>query len=807
MLRPRSLQILAVALALGAADADLAWAWQKNPALNDLLLARTPDLGATRVVDDGTGGVFAVGRDIDPVSNQRVLVASRLDADGQPVFGPEGLPFADIPSTIGSWLAAVPDDAGGFYCAIPTRRSNETRTRIRLYRVNGQGQLMSDVEGVTVATSNSYQPGSEQLVADGQGGVIVVWTETFLSFDDTNIHAQRFGPDLTPVWQSAVIVTAAPDLQRLPAAIPTGDGGVVIAWSDRRSGTESQIYADRLAPDGTSTWVSGGKRICNTGGAFKDQIRGVPDGLGGFLIGYRTLAFDGGDPEVARVASDGRVLYRARATEGDGILMADFAVAPDGSGGAYVGWTSSLPGGAPIEARVQAFTPGGLPRWGTSGLVPIPSTARQDEIVVAADGRGGVVVGVADERFDGDVYAQRLSFDGVPLWAFMGLAVSTAGRAQSRPEVIVRADGSCLFSWDESRESVEVEEERYVQRVDAFGFTGDPRPEITGVADFPQDQGGVAIVEWRASDRDEPLQRVVYDYLVLRRLQDGAAPLARETADRTASLEAAGIDPHTAATLAIGGWEYLTNVPALQLPAYALSVPTYGDLTASSAPVTEFAVMARAFGATFLSDPVGGISTDDLAPGAPHQLVVRREGDEAVLTWSPPLDPVPDLSGYRVYRSHTPDFALDASTLLVGSTQTTVVDPSPGLATSFYRVTAVDVHDNEGQPTEAFTLSGATAVDGPVAHTHRLHGNVPNPFNPRTEITFELARAVDVRLEVFDARGRRVASLVEGTLGAGLHRVSWDGRDAFGATMASGVYFARLDTGDGVRTHKMTLVE
>jgi len=76
----------------------------------------------------------------------------------------------------------------------------------------------------------------------------------------------------------------------------------------------------------------------------------------------------------------------------------------------------------------------------------------------------------------------------------------------------------------------------------------------------------------------------------------------------------------------------------------------------------------------------------------------------------------------------------------------------------------------------------------------RLLGNHPNPFNPRTRIEFETAGRGRVRLQVFDARGRRVRTLVDETLPEGRHHADWDGRDDRGRVVATGVYHARLST-------------
>ena len=102
----------------------------------------------------------------------------------------------------------------------------------------------------------------------------------------------------------------------------------------------------------------------------------------------------------------------------------------------------------------------------------------------------------------------------------------------------------------------------------------------------------------------------------------------------------------------------------------------------------------------------------------------------------------------------------------------------------------------------AVAAVGGTFTDAiDVPETFVLDQNYPNPFNPRTTITFGLPQPAQVRLDVFDLLGARVAVLVEGALGEGRHWVTWQPRD-----LPSGVYFYRLQTDDFAETRTMMLV-
>ena len=82
----------------------------------------------------------------------------------------------------------------------------------------------------------------------------------------------------------------------------------------------------------------------------------------------------------------------------------------------------------------------------------------------------------------------------------------------------------------------------------------------------------------------------------------------------------------------------------------------------------------------------------------------------------------------------------------------------------------------------------------------------PNPFNPSTTVSFDIPAAGPVRVEIYDTRGRLVRRLLDTPLGAGRHRVFWDGRDTAGRPLASGVYLMQLRSRMHDQTRKVTLL-
>ncbi len=111
---------------------------------------------------------------------------------------------------------------------------------------------------------------------------------------------------------------------------------------------------------------------------------------------------------------------------------------------------------------------------------------------------------------------------------------------------------------------------------------------------------------------------------------------------------------------------------------------------------------------------------------------------------------------------------------------------------------------------DAFLIDTITAVDDPtddLPAVTRLGAIRPNPFNPTTTISFELAADGPVELAIFDLRGQLVNVLVNGSGTAGRHRATWSGLDQQGRIAPSGAYICRLVCGEQTQTVKLLLAK
>jgi hypothetical protein len=210
-------------------------------------------------------------------------------------------------------------------------------------------------------------------------------------------------------------------------------------------------------------------------------------------------------------------------------------------------------------------------------------------------------------------------------------------------------------------------------------------------------------------------------------------------------------------------------------------------------------------GVSYFSFPDSGYSLDNFSPGPPQNLVVAyNTGGGNTLTWDPVEET--DVLCYRVYRGMSPGFTPAPENLEHTTTGTEWIDPVSDGWMYYYRITAVDRSGNES---DAITTGTATATgDGAVPQALALYPNVPNPFNPSTQIRYDVPEGgARVTLRVFDVHGRLVRTLEDAAKPAGVYTVPWDGRDSRGARLASGVYFIRIESGSVTFTHKTTLLK
>lgn len=194
-------------------------------------------------------------------------------------------------------------------------------------------------------------------------------------------------------------------------------------------------------------------------------------------------------------------------------------------------------------------------------------------------------------------------------------------------------------------------------------------------------------------------------------------------------------------------------------------------------------------------------SLDNPLPVALAQFVAKPLGRRVELNWR--TESELHNAGFIILRNGEPiaDYREHASlrglgTSPVGKEYKFIDESAAPNQTHRYQLRSVDhdgaIHD--------YAFSVEVTLD--VPETYALMQNYPNPFNPETTVRYALAESGDVKLEVYDVLGRKVATLVEGKQEAGRYVIKFN---AANYGLASGLYFYRLTAGKFMETKKMLL--
>jgi len=219
----------------------------------------------------------------------------------------------------------------------------------------------------------------------------------------------------------------------------------------------------------------------------------------------------------------------------------------------------------------------------------------------------------------------------------------------------------------------------------------------------------------------------------------------------------------------------------------------------------------RIFGSVYLDDLCVNLSSiffnppQTLTATASHQ----PNGDsQVVLSWqAPQAGSSGTLSGYRVYRDGTLLTLANLPQTPTTYTDTNVIDETT------YSYTVRAIYEN---PTgESPDSNTDTATPQPLSDSdevsyitqNQLYSNFPNPFNPTTTISFDIANDGNVLIDVYNIKGQKVKTLTNDIYKVGKYYVVWNGDDYTGRKVGSGVYFYKLTVSGYSSIHKMLLMK
>jgi hypothetical protein len=408
---------------------------------------------APRAVPNGFGGFIVVWQDDREMGS---VFLQSVNGAGLPGWQCDGISPCCLLSE--EWdPVLIPDNQGGVIVAWIDSRSFE-ESDIYAQRIRGDGSFVWQPNGVPicVAAGTQWYP---SVCADGDGGAIITW------WDDRagsyGLYAQRVDIGGLPLWQAdGVEVCGAANfnpafMHPVTAAVPDGDGGVVVVWEDNRScDFASAIYAQRLDRLGAALWQEDGVPLCDAPpGQWSPSA--IPDGDRGAIVAWHDFREGASSRVYAQRVGAGGDLIWARA--GVPVCVGeddqfDPVLAPDGEGGAYFAWID-LRSGASHDIFAQRVSAGGEIEWGAGGVPVCAEPFRQAEPALVADGVGGAIVAWHDYRsIDGtDIRANKVSGAGTLQWQSEGIPVCVSPGSQRRVTAAADGEGGAIFAWEDAR--------------------------------------------------------------------------------------------------------------------------------------------------------------------------------------------------------------------------------------------------------------------------------------------------------------------------------------------------------------------
>jgi len=684
----------------------------------------------------------------------------------------------------------------------------------------GCGKLWQHDQGMPIVTADGEQRPMD-MIDDGAGGVYCLWMDARdRGYPEEDTYMQRLTEDGEPLWRQDGNLLAEGAGNPFGTNIELTEGGCSLFWIYGAVMDRGLFVQQFDAGDGGRRLEAGGRRIVSApilgGGTFSNLITQIDDNdafaliwkdgrFGGFGMKPMIQFYTHHQEQVPREApgiSNGIGLIEldsSHSTQVSGIA--------DGEGGVIALWGGELNNRTQCY-KAQKITVAGNRLWGDEGLVVKIIQHNGGRLDLVSDGEGGAIfalVGFSEAHVD-DIYLQRVSREGEPLWGEDCLNLTSGG--ENWIEAIAGdGEGGAVVVWTEE---VARDSDLKFCRLDSEGnqaweqgiqplCNGNGEQRDARIATHPNGWF-VTWVDYR--DRDSlGIPREIYGQFINR---DGSF-LGPDAGMPICAVEGNHTDP--VVTVDVDGfiwvaWES-TDRPGNQ--DWAGNI--YLQKINPSTPDQPFVLDPGGF-------PVCGIDGNQESPA-----IVNDGQDGVYLAWVDhrenlffgdlytthlAADGFPASDGWTFggdilcdayYKQEQPQIALARN------------DGSSGVIAAWRDKRATDLEEVEGLYMQRVAMAGEVGVDHlpPLAlrPTSLILSIFPNPFNSSTTINYSLPSPGRYAIDVIDIQGRLVTRLSDGWKEAGSYREVWS--NPFG--QASGNYFVRLQGDQSVQLRQIEFVK
>lgn len=401
------------------------------------------------IVADGNGGAIMAWQDFRDggITNANAdIYAQHIDASNNVNWTENGVLICAAANNQGSHQI-VSDGNGGAIIVWMDKRDDSAD--VYAQRIQSNGTVSWDANGVAIAAA-LYSQSAPQVVSDGSGGAIIVWTDTrnLISTGDTgDIYAQHINAQGAVTWtENGIVISSATNKQHAPQLAGDGSGGAIIVWEDSRAGvTDANIYAQHVDISGAVSWAGNGIAVTSTTAVqFRPII--VADGSGGAIIAWRDRRnVDSVDIYAQHIDSNGALTWAGSdvpVTLAAGDQLGG-QITTDGNGGAVVVWQNEL---ARSDIYTQRIDNTGAVSWVTDGVkLNTPETIGVHPKITTGN-NGSTYV----SWWDGNIYGQHIDNAGNLLWSAENstIALKNPSGILRYPELDVDGNGGAIIVWN-----------------------------------------------------------------------------------------------------------------------------------------------------------------------------------------------------------------------------------------------------------------------------------------------------------------------------------------------------------------------
>lgn len=395
------------------------------------------------------------------------------------------------------------DGAGGVFMVWRDYRKGTNRSDIYAQRLDSLGYPQWQKNGVGVCTLAADQS-TPAIISDDRGGVLIAWSD-WRSGIERDLYAQRLDGNGNIMWQAnGAPITTENAREHSQKIVKDGQGGLIAVW-EKQVGNRWDIWAQRIDSSGQAVWVDGGISAC-TDNSNRINHKAQRDGKGGVIIAWQDERSGTYDIYAQRFDPNGQRLWGDNAKPvcvAPGVQTTPKIDPEKQQGGVYIAWIDGR-NGSDYDIYAQRLDSTGSTLWGPTGLAVCATTGNQSAMDILSNNKvDGVIVTWKDKRSGNfDIYTQKLESNGFPSWAMNGIKVCDAAGDQLNPNIVSDKDSGAIITWQDERGA---DFDIYAQRVDkngviAWATNGEVVCNAIGDQEAPKnipDNKGGTIIAWK----------------------------------------------------------------------------------------------------------------------------------------------------------------------------------------------------------------------------------------------------------------------------------------------------------------------